>query len=172
MTFFTSPLSLSIFWNVRRVFQRSFQNIFIFNGQIFSIYSITFNPCPILLVYKSTGGEEHYKSLLPGSSYVVCVVFSLFFNSVWASYFYQFFVFARRYAYLTLLFTPVTILFLLSGLTGNEIIYNLSLDTLAYTLSNAGSGLQKFAQWVSMRPGKIKKPLHIIPKSTWKQSDF
>jgi len=76
-----------------------------------------------------------------------------------SSWFFKFYIFAKRYAYLTLLFTPVTVLFLLSGLTGNETIYSLSLDTLAYTLSHAGCGLQKFAQWISMRPDKFHPDL-------------
>jgi len=76
-----------------------------------------------------------------------------------ASWFYKFYLLFSRCLYLTLLFTPVTCLFLLSSLTGSEDIYKLSLKTLNTTICYSGCGVQKFCQWMSMRPDKFHPDL-------------
>lgn len=75
------------------------------------------------------------------------------------SWFYKFYLLFSRCLYLTLLFTPVTCLFLLSSITGNETIYKLSLKTLDHTFCYSGCGVQKFVQWMSMRPDKFHPDL-------------
>jgi len=75
------------------------------------------------------------------------------------SWLYRCFYFLKRSCYLFLLFTPVTLVSLLAYFTKSQWLQEMSLLCLDWAGTRSGVGMQKFLQWISMRPDKFHPKL-------------
>lgn len=68
---------------------------------------------------------------------------------------YRYYYFIKRSCYLLFLFTPVTFLFIFAYITKSELLQTLSMNSFEWAVERGGIGIQKFCQWMSMRPDKF-----------------